>query len=494
MSIAETIKQKPWIGWIIFLATIVVVFLLGLLASSIIERRAEAALFDKPLAKIAEYEPRMQIWGQNYPDQYQSYQKTSDTTFRSKYNGNATIDMLEEDPKLVILWAGYAFSKEYKQGRGHFYAITDIRNTLRTGAPKNAHEGPQPNTCWTCKSPDVPRVMKLTGVEQFYKGKWAERGAEIVNYIGCADCHDPKTMNLRISRPALIEAFRRRGLDITQVSHQEMRSLVCAQCHVEYYFKGEGKYLTFPWDNGFAVEDMEKYYDTSVFSDWTHQLSKAPMLKAQHPDFEVNNTGIHAQRGVACPDCHMPFISQGGIKYTDHRIQSPINNITNSCQVCHRQSEQELIKNITDRQDKVFEIRNKLEELLVRAHFEAKTAWDKGASEVEMKPALQLIRQAQWRWDYVAASHGASFHSPTECSRVIAHGIEKAQDARLLLTKILIKHGFAGEVPYPDISTKNKAQKLIGLDIPKLTAEKDEFKKIILPQWDKEARERERKY
>jgi nitrite reductase (cytochrome c-552) len=494
MNLTEIIKSKPWVGWTLFVSTAIIIFLLGILASSIIERRAEAVIINKPLTKIADYEPRNAVWGQNYPNEYQSYLRTADTSFRSKYGGNAPIDMLERNPQLVILWAGYAFSKEYYQGRGHYYAITDIRNTLRTGAPKDAHDGPQPNTCWTCKSPDVPRVMKKTGIEQFYMGKWAERGPEIVNHIGCADCHDPKTMNLRISRPALIEAFKRRGQDITQASHQEMRSLVCAQCHVEYYFKGEGKYLTFPWDKGFSAEAIESYYDSTHFSDWTHQLSKAPMLKAQHPDYEVFKTGIHAQRGVACADCHMPYISQGSIKYTDHRIQSPLNNITNSCQVCHRQSEQELAQNITDRQDKVHEIRKQLELLLVRCHFEAKTAWDKGATEPEMKPALQLIRQAQWRWDYVAAGHGSSFHSPTECSRVVALGIEKAQDARLLLAKVLMKHGFAGDVPFPDIATKAKAQELIGLDMAKLNADKEEFIKKVLPEWDKLAKERESKY
>jgi nitrite reductase (cytochrome c-552) len=494
MNIKEIVKSKPIVGWALFIVTGIVVFMLGILASSIIERRTEAAFVSVPKVKLSDYEPRNKVWGENYPREYQSYLRTSDTSFRSKYNGNAVIDMLEVDPRLVVLWAGYAFSKDYKQGRGHYYSVADVRNTLRTGAPKDAHSGPQPNTCWACKSPDVPRVMNKIGVEEFYKGKWAEHGPEIANHIGCADCHDPKTMNLRISRPALIEAFNRRGKDITQASHQEMRSLVCAQCHVEYYFKGEGKYLTFPWDNGFSAEEIEKYYDDAGFTDWTHQLSKAPMLKAQHPDYEVYMTGIHAQRGVACADCHMPYMSEGGQKFTDHRIQSPLNNIANSCQVCHRQSEQELMRNVTERQDKVIEIRDKLEELLVRAHFESKTAWEKGAKEEEMKPVLQLIRQAQWRWDYAAAGHGSSFHSPTEISRVIAHGIEKAQEARLNLAKILSKYGFNGEVPYPDIATKAKAQTLIGLDMKTLNDEKAEFIRTVLPKWNKEAEERESKY
>ena len=67
-----------------------------------------------------------------------------------------------------------------------------------------------------------------------------------------------------------------------------MRSLVCAQCHVEYYFKGDGKYLTFPWDKGMTVEAIEQYYDEAGFSDYTHALSRTPILKAQHPDYEIS--------------------------------------------------------------------------------------------------------------------------------------------------------------------------------------------------------------
>jgi nitrite reductase (cytochrome c-552) len=111
-----------------------------------------------------------------------------------------------------------------------------------------------------------------------------------------------------------------------------------------------------------------------------------------------------------------------------------------------------------------------------------------------MQPVLKLIHHAQWRWDYTAASRGASFHSPTETSRNIANRIEQAQEARILLFRILAKHGFDGEVPYPDISTKEKAQILIGPDIPKLMEAKLDFLKNIIPKWDQEAKEREAKY
>ena len=492
-------KRKPIINWILFVATIIVVFFLGLLASSITERRAEDEMVYKPEVKIAHFEPRNEVWGKNFPMEFTSYMKTRDTSFRSKYNGNAAIDMLEVDPRLVVLWAGYAFSKDYKQSRGHAYAIEDMYNTLRTGSPKTKEDGPQPSTCWTCKSPDVPRMINQEGLANYYTGKWARLGSEIINPIGCADCHNNETMELQISRPALVEAFERQGKKMSEFTHNEMRSLVCAQCHVEYYFDkkrpdAEGAaYLTFPWDKGFTVEEMESYYDEIEFTDWEHALSKAPMLKAQHPDYEVYMMGVHASRGVSCADCHMPYMSEGGKKYTDHHIQSPLNNIENSCMVCHREKTDQLLKDVYQRQDKVIENRDKLEELLVRAHVEAKTAWEKGASPEQMKEILKNIRQAQWRWDYAAAGHGNSFHAPLELLRVIAQGIIIAQEARIKLARLLIKLGYTGEVPYPDITSKEKAQKYIGLPVDQLKKEKSEFKNTLVPQWIKEAQDRQAK-
>lgn len=493
-SIQETLRNKPWLGWVIFLATVVVVFLLGMLASSIIQRRAEAVFAYTPEVTFSENEPRNSKWGEIFPREYNTYMKTADTSFRSKYNGNAMVDMLEESPRMSVLWAGYLFSREYTQGRGHFYAIEDIRKTLRTGGVPS----PQPNTCWTCKSPDVPRLMSQMGPAEFYKGTWDTKGPEVVNHIGCADCHDSKTMNLRISRPALIEAFEARGMDISKVSQQEMRSLVCAQCHVEYYFNKKMidgvQYLVFPWLNGTTAEEIEKYYDEIEFSDWTHALSRAPMLKAQHPDYEVYLTGTHASRGVSCADCHMPFISEGGIKFTDHHLQSPLNNISNSCQVCHREEIEKLIRDVYSRQDKIIENRNILETLLVRCHVEAKTAWEKGATEEQMKDILSDIRKAQWRWDFSAAGHGNSFHSPVELGRIISGGIAISQEARVKLARLLASLGYNQEVPYPDISTKEKAQEFIGLDMKKHNSDKKVFIETVLPEWDKIAAEREKGY
>lgn len=478
--------RKPWINWLIFLGTVVVVFVLGIFAASILERRTESKLYFQTVKAIPDWEPRNEVWGENFPREYETYLSTLDTGFSSAHGGSANIDYLEKYPELVVLWAGYAFSREYNQGRGHYYAVKDIRETLRTDVP-------QPATCWTCKSPDVPRLMEEMGVAEFYKGKWNDLGQEVVNNIGCQDCHDPKTMNLRISRPALAEAYQRMGKDITKATHQEMRSLVCAQCHVEYYFKGEGKYLTFPWDKGFSADNMEAYYDEVEHVDFIHKLSKTPILKAQHPDFELYMTGVHADRGVACADCHMPYRREGGMKFTNHKIQSPLANISESCQVCHRESEAKLMANVNDRQAKVEELRRIAEKNLARVHIEAKIAWDNGATDAEMKPALQLIRHAQWRWDWVAAANGLGFHSPVEALRVLGTSIQKAQEARILLTEIFVKKGVKTPIEMPDISTKAKAQQYIGLNMPELIKKKNEFITTVVPEWTKKAAEREAK-
>ncbi|MDP4116265.1 MAG: ammonia-forming cytochrome c nitrite reductase subunit c552, partial [Bacteroidota bacterium] len=150
-KLKDVIIEKPWLGWVIFLSTLAVVFLIGLFGASIMQRRSEASFAFQQVRPIAEWEPRNEVWGENYPREYETYVQTMDTNFRSKYNSSGFVDVLEKDPNLVILWAGYAFAREYNQPRGHYHAIEDIRKTLRTGVP-------QPATCWTCKSTDVPRV------------------------------------------------------------------------------------------------------------------------------------------------------------------------------------------------------------------------------------------------------------------------------------------------------------------------------------------------
>lgn len=486
-------------NWVLFIITAIVVFLLGMLSYSIMDRKTEARFAYQPKVVLDGIEPRDSVWGLNYPRQYQSYMKTADTTFRGYVSTSGFKDALKDQPELVILWAGYAFSKDYNQPRGHAHAVTDVHRTLRIGSPMNPGDGVMPSTCWTCKSTDVPRLMSEVGVTEYYSKKLSDFGSEVINPIGCADCHDSKTMNLTITRPALIEAFQAMGKDINKASHQEMRSLVCAQCHVEYYFsknipgKEGASYLVFPWKDGLTVEDMERYYDNIDFADWVHPISKAKMLKAQHPDYELYMMGVHAKRGVSCADCHMPYKSEGGQKFTDHHIGSPLANVENSCFVCHREKKESLISDVYERQQKIKEGSSKLQKLIAMAHIEAAKAWELGATEAEMKDVLTLIRHAQWRWDFSVASHGAAFHAPLETSRMITSATDKIQEARLKLARLLASKNFNQPVPMPDFTSKDALQKYIGLDIPKEKAEKQVFLSQVVPQWIRDGKARESK-
>ena len=448
-------QLKRWQGWLLFGGSMVVVFILGLLVSSLLERRAEVvSIFNNRKTPMEGIVSENSKFASDFPREYETWKQTADTTFKSEFNSSQAVDVLAQRPNMVILWAGYSFSWDYATPRGHQHAVEDVRRTLRTGAP-GVTEGkqPQPGTCWTCKGPDVPRVMKEQGLANFYKAPWSKWGDQIMNSVGCSDCHDSKTMDLKPARPALYEAWQRVGKDVNKATHQEMRSLVCAQCHTEYYFKGDGQYLTFPQDSGITVEAMEKYYDAMNYKDYTHALSRAPILKAQHPGYEIHQMGIHGQRGVSCADCHMPYMSKGGVKYTDHHIMSPLANIERTCQTCHRQSAETLRQNVYERQRKCNEIRNRVENELATAHIEAKFAWDKGATEAEMKPVLDLLRKSQWRWDFAVASHGAAFHAPQEIMRILSHSLDFANQARLKVAKVLARHGYTADVPMPDIST-----------------------------------------
>ncbi len=437
-------------------------------------------------------EARNEVFKDGFPRQYDSWKATEKMDFKSAHNGNQFEDMLEKDPRLVVLWAGYGFAKDYNAPRGHMYAVTDVRNTLRTGAPSGPDDGPMPNACWSCKSPDVARLIDEQGKDEYFAGKWASKGAEIVNPIGCADCHDTNSddMKLAISRPYLEDGLAALGYDHANASQQDMKSLVCAQCHVEYYFAGPNKEVVFPWAEGTKAEEMEQYFDHRAFSDWTHAISRAPMLKAQHPGWETWQEGVHGKNNVSCVDCHMPKKRDKGVTFTDHRVMSPLANIEGTCQSCHTQSKEYLIGMVTSYQEKIGEMKIRAEDLLVKAHIEAGAAWKAGAGEQEMQKALTLIRHAQWRWDYAIASHGASFHAPEESLRVLGTAVEKAGEARLEIARVLAKHGMTDPVIMPDLSTKEKAQTYIGLNVEKLKADKENFKENVLPTWDEEARKK----
>ena len=475
---------------LLFAGSVLAIGVMALLAGSVNEREAERiSLATSPIIPAAS-QHKSEEWERYYPRQYGSWKKTKE---------NAKIDdMLDEKSQLAVLWAGYGFSKDYNAPRGHYYALQDNVNTLRTGAPVDGKTGPMPTACWTCKSPDVPRIMERDGELEYFTGKWAKYGNEIVNSIGCADCHKNDTGELNVRRPHLNRALVSAGLPTFEDStHQEKRSLVCAQCHVEYYFKKtewtdkEGKakvakVVTLPWANGLTAEGAEKYYNDMGFSDWTNKISKTPMLKTQHPGYELFKTGIHGQKGVSCADCHMPYTQEGSVKYSDHQLQSPLNTMERSCMPCHRESEktlEEIVHRKYERKDQLHELAM---DNLAKAHLETAKAMEVGATDEELKEIRDDIRSGQWKWDYAVASHPAFFHAPEETLRLLAVANESAMQARVKLVTVLARHGEIGFIA-PDFSTKEQAQALAGVPLEKLIAAKKEFKATLEQEWYKQA-------
>ncbi len=384
-----------------------------------------AKTYPPTAATIPEGELDPAIWGKVYPDHYASYLKQKEEKKgNSKYGGSVPESTLTKYPVQVKLFSGMPFSEDYNEDRGHVWSVEDVQRTKRVG-PKTI------SSCWNCKSPNVPPLIQKMG-DSFWATPFAQLKDQMKHPIACADCHDPKTMELKITRVTLLEALQTRGIDPTKLSRQEMRTMVCAQCHVEYYFKPDNKKVTYPWKYGLRMGDAEKYYDEINFKDWEHKETKAPLLKAQHPDYELYSTGVHAANGVACADCHMPYIRQGTSKISSHQLQSPLNTVSQACQTCHKQSEEYLKNQVIGTQDMVYNTKAKLEQALSDAIDAISAATKNPAAKADlMNQARTLHRKAQWRWDWISAENSMGFHSPKEALRVLGEGIDMARQAQL---------------------------------------------------------------
>jgi nitrite reductase (cytochrome c-552) len=439
-------------------------------------------------------EPRNEQFQKAHPEQYKTWKQTSESELIE--------DGLAGDPNMVIMWAGYGFSKDYNKARGHFYAVDDLRNTLRTGGPTDATNGPMVMACWSCKGPDVARLIEEQGEDGYFTGKWAKGGAEVVNTIGCSDCHDTRSEEFKQGQPALTltrphveRAMTTIGKTFEEGTRLDQQAQVCGQCHVEYYFTGPTKAVKFPWDKGTTVDQMEEYYDDIQFKDWTHAVSKAPMLKAQHPGYETWREGIHGKNNVTCIDCHMPKVkNEDGTIFTDHKVGNPFDRFENTCANCHTQTKEMLQEVVATRKQQVTEMKLLAEKQIIAAHFEAGAAWEAGATKDEMEPILLDIRHAQWRWDYAIASHGVHMHAPEVALRILGTALDRAGDARAKLIRLLATKGITDEIAIPDISTKEAAQKAVGMDMDKMNKEKQAFLETLVPQWDAEAEKREATY
>ncbi|MGC9451266.1 MAG: ammonia-forming cytochrome c nitrite reductase subunit c552 [Oceanipulchritudo sp.] len=286
-----------------------------------------------------------------------------------------------------------------------------------------------------------------------------------VHPVSCVDCHDPADMALRISRPGFligiagfaesdgdagifpsIEKWRKgdRAGDYDPnrlASRQEMRTFSCAQCHVEYYC-ADKETLTFPWTQGLRVEDLEadwegrEFPDGLEFYDYKHGETGAKLFKAQHPEFELWSQGIHARSGVSCADCHMPYERTGAMKLSNHNVRSPMENINNACQTCHKVPEQEL-------RDRVLNIQERTENLKQRAAVAMTDMLDAilaakaaGKTEEDLAEIYLLQRAAMWRLDFISSENSRGFHADQESARILGESIDfsrRAQAAALNL-------------------------------------------------------------
>jgi nitrite reductase (cytochrome c-552) len=437
-------------------AALVTVGALGLLLN-ILERKREA---QNPFFRVVELtddttDPA--VWGKNFPIQYDSYRRTVDQV-RTRYGGSEALprtpsaadprsvvaqSKLEEDPRLKTMWAGFAFALDTREDRGHAFMLDDATFTGRQARP-------QPGACLNCHGSTYV-AHKQAGDGDLMKGfdkvnamPFAEARKLVTHPVSCIDCHDPQTMQLRITRPAFIEGIRAlkaaQGIpdyDVNRMAtRQEMRSFVCAQCHVEYYFKGESKRLTFPWSKGIKVEEILAYYDEIGFKDWTHAETGAPVLKAQHPEFELWSQGIHARSGVACADCHMPYQRVGAFKVSDHHVRSPMLNVHRACQTCHPWPEEELRARVHTIQDRTHQMRDRALDALMDLIADLKAARAAGYTEQQLREALDYHRKAQFYIDFVEAENSMGFHAPQEAARILADAIDFCRRGQQALRKL----------------------------------------------------------
>ncbi|MBI5960831.1 MAG: ammonia-forming cytochrome c nitrite reductase subunit c552 [Chloroflexi bacterium] len=389
------------------------------------ENKDAAASYPLKVVEISDTELDPEVWGKNFPLEYDRFVKTEEDYGRTPYGGSEDYSKIERYPAMVRLWAGYAFSKDHDEDRGHFYMQTDQATTERVKLVD------QPGACINCHSANMPALVEELGWEEFNHTPYNELKDQLVYGSSCADCHDPDTMELRVTRPAFINAMEARGVDLSEATRQEMRTYVCAQCHVEYYFKGDNKVLTFPWSKGFTIDNIEEHYDEYEFKDWTHAETGASMIKIQHPEFEMWSTGIHAESGVSCADCHMPYIREGSVKISDHWLRSPLQDVESACGTCHNVPADELYDRVVNIQDKTASLLRLSEDALLSAIDTIVEAKALGLTDEELKEALDLHRSAQLRWDYVSSENSTGFHSPQEAARVLANCIDLARQSEL---------------------------------------------------------------
>jgi nitrite reductase (cytochrome c-552) len=425
------------------------------LLTSIFQRKQEARNPFYRVVELTDTTTDPAVWGRNFPLQYDGYRRTVDQV-RTRFGGSEAVpraptemdprgtvaqSRLQEDPRLRQMWAGYAFATDFREERGHAYMLDDQVYTERQRVVT------QPGTCINCHASTYAAYVRLgqgdimAGFDSLNHRPYAAARPEVTHPVSCVDCHEPASMQLRITRPAFLVGIRAakatEGIanfdPNTMATRQEMRTYVCGQCHVEYYFQGPEKRLTYPWTRGLLVDSILAYYTENGHKDWTHAATGAPVLKAQHPEFEMFSQGTHARAGVACADCHMPYQREGALKISDHHVRSPLLNLNRACQTCHKADEAELRARVETIQSRTFELRNLALDALLQFVGELEVARRADSTAAAFRAALQFQRRAQFLVDFVEAENSMGFHAPQEAARILAHAIEEVRRGERVL-------------------------------------------------------------
>ena len=478
-----------------FIVGVMISTAIAALLTDIFENIQEGSRYPLTMYVLSDDDINPATWGRNFPLHYEDYLKMKDENRPTNFGGSLPYSKLIRYPQLTRLWSGYAFAADFNEERTHFYAQIDQRETFRTNREwLNRHGFPkftgQPGACMNCHSSWAPKLIRQLGWIQFNNTPYfnlvamldkAHGKTQYGSQLGgaCSDCHSPKDMSLRITRPAYIKAMVARGYtaDIEHgivATRAEMRSHVCQQCHVEYYFKKGTNELTFPWNQwpkgkSLRIEMIESYYDAikNLFAgDWVHKESGAVMIKIQHPETELFSSGIHARSGVTCTDCHMPYRRSGGVKITNHNISSPMHRIEETCGSCHPLSADELKARVEVIQfSTALALRNTEKAILAlvddivkaRKRIEAqKGATSTQAVDTALKAPRDYHRRAQLRWDFIFSENSTGFHSPQESMRVLGQATELARQGQLALQESLIRLNISftpsigsGKIPAP---------------------------------------------
>ena len=248
-----------------FLAAAVATALVAWVLITMYGRKQEARQPFVRVAEVNEISTDPVPWGENWPHQFDGWKSSAGDKF---YGGSSAMPQskLDKFPWLKRLYAGYAFSIDYREARGHAYMLYD------QGVTERVTKKPQAGACLHCHASTTVMYRKV-GLEAMGKPtddealgaefnmEAVQRGFEEVSTksyqevlkllyempdgtpdenepvfpvppaggfsgefagepvpedhplvgeahpVTCIDCHDPESMAIRITRPGFVNGI-----------------------------------------------------------------------------------------------------------------------------------------------------------------------------------------------------------------------------------------------------------------------------------------------